>query len=121
MVVGDGRKFVGALIVPNVGRVRAWAAAAERIDLPADDDALCENARVRDRIQRDVDRINESFESHEKIKQFRLVAEEFTEDNGLLTPTMKKKRHDILDRYEDRVTDIYDDQTASDADVTPAE
>jgi long-chain acyl-CoA synthetase len=120
MVVGDGRKFVGALIVPNVGRVRAWA-AAERIDLPADDDALCENARVRDRIQRDVDRINERFESHEKIKQFRLVAEEFTEDNGLLTPTMKKKRRDIIDRYEDRVTDIYDDQTASDTDVTPAE
>jgi long-chain acyl-CoA synthetase len=72
-------------------------------------------------MDEEVEAVNEQFESPEQIKQFRVVGEEFTEDNDLLTPTMKKKRRDILDRYEDRVTDIYDDQTASDADVTPAE
>ncbi|TKX58357.1 hypothetical protein, partial [Halorubrum sp. SP9] len=59
--------------------------------------------------QTEVDRVNEEFESYEKIKQFRLVEEEFTEANDLLTPTMKKKRRNILDRFADEVEMIYDD------------
>jgi long-chain acyl-CoA synthetase len=107
MVVGDGRKFVGALIVPNAEGLRKWA-AEEGIDLPADVDALCENDRVRQRIQREVDRINENFESYEKIKKFRLVPLEFTENNDLLTPTMKKKRRNIIDRFDDEIDSMYE-------------
>mgnify|MGYP006277006299 CR=1 FL=1 len=108
MVVGDARKFVGALVVPDVEAVRDWA-ERESIDLPDDDAALCRDERVRDRIEREVERVNEAFESHETIKQFRLVPEEFTEENDLLTPTMKKKRRNILERWEDDVADIYDE------------
>ena len=70
---------------------------------------ICRDDRVRERIQAEVDRVNEEFESYEKIKQFRLVEEEFTEANDLLTPTMKKKRRNILDRFADEVELIYDD------------
>ncbi|WP_435074586.1 AMP-dependent synthetase/ligase [Halorubrum sp. HHNYT27] len=108
VVIGDGRKFVSALIVPNVERVRAWA-DSRGIDLPDDPKALCRNDRVRDRIQEEVDRVNEEFESYEQIKQFRLVEEEFSEDNDLLTPTMKKKRRNILDRFADEVDMIYEE------------
>ena len=117
MVVGDGRKFASALVVPNVEGLRSWA-EEEGVDLPADDEALCEHDRVRERIQREIDRVNENFESYERIKRFRLVPEEFTEDNGLLTPTMKKKRHNILERFDDEVDSMYVD---ADADVAPAE
>jgi long-chain acyl-CoA synthetase len=111
MVVGDGEKFVAALVVPDVDAVRAWA-DSEGIDLSDDDDALCRDERVHERIQREIDEANEKFEPHEQIKKFRLVAEEWTEDNDLLTPTMKKKRHDIRERYHDELQDIYRDETA---------
>jgi long-chain acyl-CoA synthetase len=108
VVLGDGRKFVSALIVPNFERVAAWA-DENGVDLPEDRAAVCRDDRVRERIQAEVDRVNEEFESYEKIKQFRLVEEEFTEANDLLTPTMKKKRRNILDRFADEVEMIYDD------------
>jgi len=107
MVVGDDRKFVGALLVPNVESIRAWA-SDEGIDLPEDREAITAHDAVRERIQTEVDRINEGFDPHEQIKQFALVPEEFTEDNDLLTPTMKKKRRTILSRYEAAVEALYE-------------
>ncbi|WP_101294104.1 AMP-dependent synthetase/ligase [Halegenticoccus soli] len=107
MTLGDGRKFVGALIVPDLDAVSAWA-EREGIDLPDDPAAVCRDDRVRERIEREVDRINERFESHERIKRFRLLPEPFSEENGLLAPTMKKRRPHILDRYADEVALVYD-------------
>ncbi len=108
MVVGDSRKFVGALIAPNVDGLRSWA-DEEGIDLPASRNALIEDDRVRERIQQEVDAVNENFESYETIKKFRLIPEEFTEDNDLMTPTMKKKRRNIIDRFEAQIEDMYED------------
>jgi len=108
VVLGDGRKFVSALIVPNFERVTAWAEDGG-VELPEDRAAVCRDDRVRDRVQAEVDRVNEEFESYEQIKQFRIVEEEFTEENDLLTPTMKKKRRNILDRFADEVELIYDE------------
>jgi len=106
MVIGDDRKFVSALVVPNVEHVRKWG-ENETVDLPESDDALCRDDRVRDRIQREIDQVNEGFEDYETIKTFRLVPEEFTEENDMLTPTMKKKRRNILAKYGDLVDEMY--------------
>jgi long-chain acyl-CoA synthetase len=106
MAVGDGEKFVGALVVPNFDGVRSWAERAGH-DLPDDPAAVCEDDRVHERIGREVEAVNERFESHETIKQFRLVPEEWTEANDMLTPTLKKKRRNILSRHEDAVGAIY--------------
>ncbi|MFC7323016.1 AMP-dependent synthetase/ligase [Halorubrum rutilum] len=106
VVLGDGRKFISALIVPNFERVAAWA-DARGVDLPDDRKAVCRDERVRGRIRAEVDRVNEGFEPYERIKRFRLVEEEFTEANDLLTPTMKKKRRNILDRFADEIEMIY--------------
>ncbi len=108
MVLGDGRKFVSALIVPSFDGLREWA-AEEGIDLPDDPAAVCRDDRVYERIEAEVDAANENFESYERIKQFRVVPEEFSEGNDLMTPTMKKKRRNILDRYADEVSLIYDE------------
>ncbi|WP_440988520.1 AMP-dependent synthetase/ligase [Haloarchaeobius baliensis] len=106
MLVGNEQKFVSALIVPNPEGVRA-AAAAAGVDLPADDDALADSEWVGEQVDRVVQAVNEDFESHERIKSFELVPEEFTEENDLLTPTLKKKRRNILDRYDHLVAEIY--------------
>ncbi|CQH61066.1 acyl-CoA synthetase [Halobacterium hubeiense] len=106
MVVGDNRKFVSAVIVPDFDALRKWA-DGKGIDLPDDKAAICRDDRVEARIQQAVDAVNENFEDYEQIKRFRLVPTEFTEDNDLLTPTMKKKRRNILDAFADEIGDIY--------------
>ncbi|WP_224267894.1 AMP-dependent synthetase/ligase [Haloprofundus salinisoli] len=110
MVLGDGRKFVSALVVPNFDGVREWA-DREGLDLPENPEDICRNDRVRERIEAEIEAANEEFEPYERIKQFRLVPEEFTEDNDLMTPTMKKKRRNILDRYAEQVDLLYDTPT----------
>ncbi len=106
MVIGDERKFTGALIVPNFEAVRTWA-DRHGVDLPEGRTEICEVEAVHDRIAEEVWAVNEDFDAHETIKQFRLVPDEFTEDNDLLTPSLKKKRRNILDYYEEQVEDIY--------------
>ncbi|WP_256685262.1 AMP-dependent synthetase/ligase [Halococcus qingdaonensis] len=108
MVLGDGEKFVSGLVVPNEERVRKWA-EEEGIDLPDGSSALCQNEHVQARIGEVVETVNENFESHERIKKFALVPEEFTEDNDLLTPTMKKKRRNIEERYDEAIDALYAD------------
>ncbi|MFC6952118.1 long-chain fatty acid--CoA ligase [Halorubellus litoreus] len=108
MVVGDGEKFVGALMVPNFEYLREQA-VDDDVALPEADAAAAEHEYVHDRISEEVDRVNPDFESYEQIKKFRVVDEEFTEDNDMLTPTMKKKRRNILERYADAVASIYDE------------
>ncbi|GAB6879539.1 long-chain fatty acid--CoA ligase [Halorubrum gandharaense] len=115
IVLGDSRKFVSALIVPNFARVAEWA-EGRGFDLPDDEQAICRDERVRDRFQEEVDRVNEEFETYEQIKQFRLVPEEFSEENDLLTPTMKKKRRNILERFADEIEMIYESPDGSDVD-----
>lgn len=107
LVVGDGRKFVGALVVPACEAVRRWG-RRRGVDLPGDDDALCADERVREHVGEVVAAANERFEPHERIKRFRLVPEEFTEADGLLTPTLKKKRRAILSAYEEEVEALYE-------------
>jgi long-chain acyl-CoA synthetase len=107
MVVGDGRKFIGALIVPNIDTIVSRA-EEESIELPEEVDEIADTPWARDQIQTEVDRVNERFEDYERIKQFELVTMEFTEDNGLLTPTMKKKRRNILSEFESEFEAIYE-------------
>lgn len=108
MLVGDGEPFVAALVVPSVEGVRRWG-QRNGIDLPSTRAGLARDDRVREAIAEEIDRVNEAVESHERIRDFRLVPEEFTEENDLLTPTMKKKRRNIIDRYADPVEAIYAD------------
>lgn len=108
VVLGDDRRFVSALFVPNVDRVLDWA-ATEGIDLPSDRAAICRDDRVHRRIHEVVDRVNEEFEPHERIKRFRLVDEAFSTENDLLTLTMKTKRRNVRDRFGDEIAAIYED------------
>ena len=109
MIVGDSRKFVGGLIVPNFEKLAQWAERND-VDLPADDDAKCEDPRVREWVQEAVDEVNEDLETVETIKEFALVSREWTAENDLLTPSMKKKRRNITAAFERKVEWIYADE-----------
>ena len=113
VVLGDDRPFVSALLVPDFDRVSSWAADAG-IDLPTDRQATCRDDRLRDRIATAVDAANADLEPVERVERFRLIAEPLTRANGLLTPTLKKKRRSILDRFADDVERIYGENDGAD-------
>ena len=106
MIVGDNEKFVGALFVPDIEALRRWA-DREGIDLPADPKAVADDDRVREWVAEEVDAVNATLSKSEQIKEFRLVGIEWTPDNDLLTPSMKLKRRNILNEFEEEVDAIY--------------
>jgi long-chain acyl-CoA synthetase len=110
MVIGDDRKFVGALIVPNFDAVRQWA-DSQNIDIPDDETDICEDERVSEWFREEIELVNRSVGNEEAIKQFALVATEWTAENDLLTPSLKKKRRNILAEFDHKVAEIYGDST----------
>jgi len=106
MVIGDNEKFIAALFVPDMEALQRWANRND-VTLPDDPEAVAEDERVVEWIREEVDAVNETLASHEQIKEFRLVGIEWTPDNDMLTPSMKIKRRNVLDRYEHKVEEIY--------------
>ena len=105
MVYGDNKPFNVALIVPNFDTVRAWGA---RHGIAAQSDAeLMENPRVRQKIQEELDRVSADFKSYEKVRKFALVGEDFTQDNGMLTPKLSLKRRLVLAKWGKALENLY--------------
>jgi long-chain acyl-CoA synthetase len=103
-VIGDRRKYLTALVTADAENVQAFA-EAEGIT-SADFSELLEHPRVRKLIQSVIDEKNGELASFETIKDFRFV-DEFTIDNGLLTPTMKVKRLEAMERHADVIEEMY--------------
>jgi long-chain acyl-CoA synthetase len=107
MVVGDGRKFVSVLVVPNFTTVEAAAREAGfEVSTPAQ---MIADPRVRDLIEREIDRLTSAFAQYEKPKRFALLEHDFTYGNGALTYTLKLKRRIIEERYQDAIARLYAD------------
>ncbi|MFF1679335.1 AMP-dependent synthetase/ligase [Streptomyces sp. NPDC058256] len=106
IVVGDNRPYIAALITLDPESVAHWLAVRQ---LPADTplSALTDDPRMRADVQRAVDHANDAVSRAESIRRFTLVAGEFTEDNGLLTPSLKVKRHAVTAAYADEIEALY--------------
>jgi long-chain acyl-CoA synthetase len=105
VLVGDKRKFIAALIVPNFGNVEA--AAREQGRAFASHEQLAADSWVHDLIGREVERINSSLAQYETIKRFALLDHDFTFDGGQLTYTLKLKRRVIEERYAKMIEGLY--------------
>jgi len=106
-VLGDRRKFVVALIVPNFPIVERRAAKmglsfASRQELVAD-------PRILQLIEGDVKRLTSHLAQYESIKRIALLPEDFTYENGALTFTMKLKRRTVEEKYRDVIEQLYSD------------
>jgi long-chain acyl-CoA synthetase len=104
VVVGDGRKFLAALITLDGEAVEKWASERGKSgsvsDLVEDDDLASE-------IQKIVDEVNSHFSSAESIKKFKLLDKPFTIDGGEITPTLKVRRRNIVEKYSGLIEEIY--------------
>jgi len=108
VVVGDGRKYVAALITLDPEAVEHWLAVRKRPRDTPIERLLTDPGMLTD-VQRAVDYANEAVSKAESIRRFRIVAGDFTEENGLLTPSLKIKRKAVLDAYADEVEALYTD------------
>jgi long-chain acyl-CoA synthetase len=100
VVIGEGRPYVTALIVPD------WAAVAKRI--PGRPEDLIDDKRVIALIEHAVDALNKRVGSWEAIKYFSLLPRAFTEEAGEITPTLKIKRKVVAQRYADQIESMYE-------------
>ncbi len=105
MVVGAGRKMPTALIQPNVEFVMNWL-SDHGIQVNSLEEAVKENKLIA-AFQKEIDHHNSFFGSWEQIKKFQLTPNEWTIDEGHLTPTMKLKRKVIAEKYTALIEDMY--------------
>ena len=102
MVIGEGQKMPAALIQINFEFVNEWA---KRKGYTIND--VSSDVKLIDRIQEEVDEHNQKFGKWEQIKRFEITPDEWTIDDGLLTPTLKMKRKNIRNKYKDLYDKIY--------------
>lgn len=107
MVVGAGKKFVSALIVPGFTHVRSKLEESG-IQLPASEEELIKMKEVHELIQHQIDKYNPLFSHSEQVKKFELLPKEWTIDTGELTPSLKLKRKVILEKYAKEIEHIYE-------------
>lgn len=106
VVVGEYRKFPGALIVPNYELLKEWCKSNNVSG--GDNAAILSQETVQKLFQKEVDNRNEGLARYEKIKRFELLNEELTIDGGELTPSLKIKRKVVDQKYKDEIEKIYD-------------
>ncbi len=107
MIVGDQRRFVVAVIVPNAATVSAKA--AEQGIRFASHEEMPTHPWVRGLIEGEVKRLTSNLAQWETIKRFALLPEDFTFDNGSLTFTLKLKRRVVEQKYRDVIDNLYAD------------
>ncbi len=104
-VIGDRRKYITALVVPNLEIARSWAADSGE-KLQSLDDCMA-SPLIQRRIQSLIDEMNEESGRFESIKYFRLLPQAFSIEGGELTPTMKLKRRVIQEKYKSLIDSMY--------------
>ncbi len=105
VVVGSGRKQVGALIVPDWEALKE-VLKEEKIDANGSREELCENPLVVKRVQRDAVELTRELSDYERVKRVYLLPREFSIDKGEMTPTLKIKRGVIDEKYEEAIDEI---------------
>jgi long-chain acyl-CoA synthetase len=112
-VVGDKHKFACVLISPNLQALENWA-KAQGISA-SDRAALVKDKKVVAEYQRIVDQVNGSLAHYETMKRMAVVPEEWSVEEGEMTPSMKLKRRVVEKKYEKEIAAFYADEASSKA------
>jgi long-chain acyl-CoA synthetase len=107
VLIGNGRKFPAALIVPNFEQLENYA-KLKYLDIktPAE---FCQDPRIVNLIERQIDELTINLSRYEKVKKIALLENELTVEGGELTPTMKVKRRVVNEKYGEIIEKIYAD------------
>ena len=105
MVVGEGKPFVGALVTLDGEMLPSWL-RKKGLD-PMDVTAAARHPAVHASISRAIGKANAGVSRAESIREFRILPFDFTEANGMLTPSMKVRRQVVMEKCADAIADIY--------------
>jgi long-chain acyl-CoA synthetase len=105
MIYGDNKPYNVALVVPDFAALEKWArengiAAASR-------EALCAHPQVLALYEQEIEKHSGEFKQFEKIRRVSLVPEEFTQQNEMLTPSLKVKRRVVMQRWGEKLQRLY--------------
>jgi long-chain acyl-CoA synthetase len=106
IVVGDARPFIGALITLDEEALPGWLASKGKPKDTSPED-LRDDETLRAEIDAAVQDANKAVSHAEAIKKFRILGSDFTEENGMLTPSLKLKRSVVMKEYDDEVEALY--------------
>jgi long-chain acyl-CoA synthetase len=106
MVYGDNRPYNVALVAVSVGAIRKWAETTH-IRLPNDDDGVLKDERVRALMKAEIEKQGTDFKGFEAVRDFALIAADFTTENGMLTPSLKLKRRKVVETYSAVIEQLY--------------
>lgn len=111
VLIGDGRKFPAALIVPNFEMLESYAQhKGFDVKTPAE---LCRHPRVIDLIERQVASHTNQLSQFEKVKKIAVLEKELTVEGGELTPTLKVRRRIVDEKYRDVIDRLYNEAEQS--------
>lgn len=99
MVVGEGEKMPCVIIQPNFLVLKNYL-EIKNLSIPSSNEELIKVPQILDVIDREIVKMNKELGNWEKIKKFELTPDEWTIDDGLLTPTLKLKRKNVLAKYK---------------------
>lgn len=105
IIVGEGKNYPVALIVPNMETVTEYCKRKEL--RPRNEESLIELPEIIAKFQSEIDGINENFGKWEQVKRFKLLEKPWGIDTGELTPTMKIKRKVIFQKFNQEIEEIY--------------
>jgi len=105
MVIGENQKFASAIVIPAFSRLHYWA-AKHKIQFEDNDD-LIKNPEIQKKINREIDFVNGHLAAHEQIKRAKLINDEWSPTNDMLSPTLKLKRNKIKSKYSNIINEIY--------------
>ncbi len=106
-VIGDKRKFISALIIPNFENMQRWA--DNRQLKYSDNEELVKHPEIRDLVKNEIEQLQAEAARYEKVKKFILLAEPLTIEKGELTPSLKIKRKVVEERFKDQIEQMYSD------------
>ena len=105
LLVGNERKNLAALIVPNFDALKAWA--SENSVETADLSAMLQAREVQQYIQSEIRSHLTDFADFEQVRRFTLLEKEFSQEADEMTPTLKLKRNVIIEKYGDAIEGMY--------------
>lgn len=105
VVLGENEKYAGALIVPDFSFLKTWCEKHEiKYTNPQE---MIKDKNVLNRYAEEIKKINQNFGDTEKIKCYELIADEWSVNNGILTPTLKVKRSVVKERYKELISKMF--------------
>ena len=105
VVLGENQKYAAALIRPDFTFLKEWC---KRHEIPyTTNEEMIRNQEVLKRYSKEVKKLNSGLGEVEKIKNFALVADEWSVATGIITPTLKTKRKVVMERYSDLIDSLF--------------